>query len=83
MSAYGAKRGRANKNLPPATRRRIYKNYRCFLFTILISISIITLADENMAQTSATPSKTGAVSTNDNTRPASRHAGVWVQAKPK
>jgi len=83
MSAYGAKRGRANKNLPPATRRRIYKNYRCFLFTILISISIITLADENMAQTSATPSKTGAVSTNDNTRPASRHAGVWVQAKAK
>ena len=42
------------------------------LFTTLISISIVALAHESVAQTSPAPSKAGAVSTNDNTRPAGR-----------
>ena len=45
------------------------------LFTTLISISIVALAHESMAQTSPAPSKAGAVSTNDNTRPAGRLEG--------
>jgi hypothetical protein len=38
------------------------------LFTTLISISIIALAQEGMAQTSAVASAAHVVSTNDNTR---------------
>ncbi len=45
------------------------------LFTILISISIIALAHESIAQTSAAPSAARVVSTNDNTRPAGRLEG--------
>jgi len=52
------------------------------LFTTLLSISIIA-PHESMAQTSTASSKAGAVSANDNTRPTSRHAGVWVRAKAK
>jgi FtsP/CotA-like multicopper oxidase with cupredoxin domain len=45
------------------------------LFTTLIGISIIALAHESNAQTSDAPSKVGAVSANDNTRPAGRLDG--------
>ena len=45
------------------------------LFTALISTSIVALAHESMAQTSAAPSVVRVVSTNDNTRPAGRIEG--------
>jgi len=45
------------------------------LFTTLISISIIALAHESMAQSSAAPSAVRVVSTNDNTRLAGRLEG--------
>ena len=45
------------------------------LFATLIGISIVALTHQSMAQTSAAPSKTVAVSTNDNTRPSGRLEG--------
>ena len=57
--AYGARRGQANKKLPPGHTEANVQKLSSLLFTTLLSISLVALAHESMAQTSAAPLKTG------------------------